>query len=127
MAKPLISAVTTGIGAGSVISFVLPLAIWPGEARLTAPLFCSAPYPDPVVVSDTFHDSEGTSVNYTLYCVSERGALTDEGFVLPFLVMFAAHIVLVTAVVLAVTLAGRSRPAAPAPPDAGAVDGAVEL
>ncbi len=115
------SALGVGIGAGSIVSFVLPLAIWPGEARLTAPLFCRAPYLDPMVVSDTFHDSEGTSVNYTLYCVSERGALTDEGFVLPFLTLFAAHIVLVTALVLVATVWARR------PSDTPAETGAVEL
>ena len=121
MPRPFISALGTGVAAGSIVSFVLPLAIWPGEAGLTAPLFCRAPYLDPMVVSDTFHDSEGTSVNYTLYCVSERGALTDEGFVLPFLTLFAAHIVLVTAVVLVAMLWART------PSDPPAESGAVEL
>ncbi|PSR67069.1 hypothetical protein C8258_17780 [Nocardia sp. MDA0666] len=121
MSRPLISALGTGVAAGSIVSFVLPLAIWPGEARLTAPLFCRAPYLDPMVVSDTFHDSEGTSVNYTLYCVSERGALTDEGFVLPFLTLFAAHIVLFTAVVLVAMLWARKPSVTPAE------NGAVEL
>src|SRR3569623_2043949 len=99
MARALTTALTTGIGAGSIIGFVLPLALWPGEARLTAPLFCAPPYHDPVIVSDTFHDSEGTSVNFTLYCVGDRGAFTDEGFLWPFLVLFAAHILIVTVLV----------------------------
>ncbi|WP_227982289.1 hypothetical protein [Nocardia spumae] len=111
MARPLTSALATGVGAGTLVSFVSPLAIWPGEARLTAPLFCSPAHPDPMVVSDTFHDSDGTSVNYTLYCVSARGALTDEGFVLPFLVMFAAHIVVITTVVYLSLLWARRRSA----------------
>ncbi|NKY43133.1 hypothetical protein [Nocardia cerradoensis] len=121
MLRPLIPALGTGVIAGSIVSFVLPLAIWPGEARLTAPLFCRAPYLDPMVVSDTFHDSEGTSVNYTLYCVSERGALTDEGFILPFLTLFAVHIVLVTALVLVALLWTRK------PSDSPVESGAVEL
>lgn len=122
MAGPIVSALGAGVTAGSLVSFVLPLAIWPGEARLTAPLFCRSPYLDPMVVSDTVQDSEGTSVNYTLYCVSERGALTDEGFALPFLTLFAAHIVLVTAVVLVAVLWTRKSSA-----DTPAATGAVEL
>ncbi|MEV2225614.1 hypothetical protein AB0E01_37945 [Nocardia vinacea] len=86
------------------------MSIWPGEAKLTAPLFCSAPYREPVVVSDTFHDSEGTSVNYTLYCVTDRGAVTDEGFILPFLVLMAVHIAIITAVAFLTGLWIRRRP-----------------
>src|SRR3546814_9829678 len=63
----------------SFLTIFLAVAVWPGEAKLTAPLFCSTPATEPMVVSDTFHDSEGTSTNYTLYCVSDRGELTDEG------------------------------------------------
>ncbi len=90
--------------------------------RLTAPLFCSPAYADPIVVSDTFHDSEGTSVNYTLYCVGEHGAFTDEGFLRPFLVMFAAHILIATVIALiAIVTTRASAPSTPAP-DAGAVE-----
>ncbi|MGY1943593.1 hypothetical protein [Nocardia asiatica] len=99
MARLLTTALSTGAVVG-MFSTVVPISIWPGEAKLTAPLFCSEPYREPVVVSDTFHDSEGTSVDYTLYCVSDRGAVTDEGFLLPFLVVMAVHIAIVTAVVL---------------------------
>lgn len=63
-------------------------------------------------------------MNYTLYCVSERGALTDEGFALPFLVLLAAHIVIVTAGALAVGLSARTRTDTPAATD---VPGATEL
>ncbi|MEV5646817.1 hypothetical protein AB0L57_01085 [Nocardia sp. NPDC052254] len=123
MARALTTALTTGIGAGPLIGFVLPLAVWPGEARLTGPLFCS-PHLDPIVVSDTFHDSEGTSVNYTLYCVDDHGAFTDEGFLLPFLVLFAAHILIATALAFIVIVTGRiGSPSVPAPtPDTGAVE-----
>ncbi|MEU0545762.1 hypothetical protein [Nocardia sp. NPDC005978] len=104
----------------AMISIVIPLAIWPGEAKLTAPLFCSAPYTEPMVVSDTWHDSEGTSTNYTLYCVGERGAYTDEGFARPMLVMIGAHALIVAALVVAIGLPAlrRSRPRADTPPGA---------
>ncbi|MFI9503441.1 hypothetical protein [Nocardia sp. NPDC052566] len=108
MARLLTTAVSTGFSAG-LFSTVLPVAVWPGEAKLTAPLFCSAPYREPIVVSDTTHDSEGTSVDYTLYCATERGAVTDEGFVLPFLVLMAVHIAIITAVVYLAGLWMRRR------------------
>lgn len=57
-----------------------------------------------MVVSDTFHDSDGTYTNYTLYCVGDHGILTNEGFALPMLVMFTAHIVIATTLVLLATL-----------------------
>ncbi|MFD3745659.1 hypothetical protein [Nocardia sp. NPDC058633] len=85
----------------------MAVVVWPGEAKLTAPLFCSPPATEPVVVSDTFHDSEGTSTNYTLYCVGDRGELTDEGFALPMLALFAAHALILTALVVLAVLIGR--------------------
>ncbi|WP_067690028.1 hypothetical protein [Nocardia jejuensis] len=112
MTKLLLTAASAGVSVG-LFSIVVPVAIWPGEAKLTAPLFCSPPYTEPMVVSDTFHDSEGTSTNYTLYCVSDRGAVTDEGFVLPFLVLLAAHIVIVTVLVLLGGLWVRRHPTPP--------------
>ncbi|MFE7747283.1 hypothetical protein [Nocardia sp. NPDC057455] len=114
MARPLTTALSTGVGVG-MLSIVVPVSIWPGEAKLTAPLFCSDPYREPVVVSDTFRDSEGTSVDYTLYCVTDRGAVTDEGFILPFLVLMAVHVAIITAVAY---LAGQwARRRTPPPAD----------
>ncbi|MGW4533109.1 hypothetical protein ACWEOI_19380 [Nocardia sp. NPDC004340] len=120
----VISALSTGLVVGA-FSIVVPVAIWPGEAKLTAPLFCSAPATEPMVVSDTFHDSDGTSTNYTLYCVGDHGMLTDEGFVLPMAVMLTAHVLIVAALVLlAATFRRKAEPVADQP--AGPED-AIEL
>ncbi|WP_405494074.1 hypothetical protein [Nocardia sp. NBC_00511] len=108
MARLLVTAVST-VGAAGLLSTIVPVAIWPGEAKLTAPLFCSPPTTQPMVVSDTFHDSEGTSTNYTLYCVGDRGTLTDEGYALPMLVLFAAHVLILTVLVTLTTLVGSIR------------------
>ncbi|MFI5717568.1 hypothetical protein [Nocardia sp. NPDC051750] len=99
----VVTSLWTGLVAGA-FSIIVPVAIWPGEAKLTAPLFCSSPATEPMVVSDTFHDSEGTSTNYTLYCVGDHGVLTNEGFALPMLVMLAAHVVIATTLILVATL-----------------------
>ncbi|WP_410873094.1 hypothetical protein [Nocardia sp. A7] len=105
----LASAVSIVVTA-AFATILVAVAIWPGEAKLTAPLFCSAPTTEPMVVSDTFYDSEGRSINYTLYCVSERGVLTDEGFALPMLALLGAHVLILTALVVLgalIGLAGR--------------------
>ncbi|MFF3225917.1 hypothetical protein ACFYV7_24180 [Nocardia suismassiliense] len=99
-----------------ILGCLLPIAIWPGEAKLTAPLFCDAPYTEPIVVSDTFHDSEGRSTNYSLYCVGERGEYTEVGFLRPWLALWALH----TVIVIILVMMGRAwrwwRPAKPAEP-----------
>lgn len=109
----VVTSLSTGLLVGA-FSIVVPVAIWPGEAKLTAPLFCSSPTTEPVVVSDTFHDSDGTYTNYTLYCVGDHGILTEQGFALPMLVMLTAHIVIATALALIVTsLARKAEPDRP--------------
>jgi hypothetical protein len=101
-----------GIAAGAaILGCLLNIPIWPGEAKLTAPLFCAPPYTEPMVVSDTFTDSEGTGTNFTLYCLGERGQFTDEGFLLPWLTLWAAHTVIITALALVVAVL-RRRPGA---------------
>ncbi|MBL1077216.1 hypothetical protein JK358_22715 [Nocardia sp. 2] len=108
MPRPLTAALSTGLVAGA-FSTIVPVAVWPGEAKLTAPLFCPPGTVEPMVVSDTWHDSEGTSTNYTLYCVGEHGTLTNEGFALPMLVLFTAHVLVITGIVLLAALISRAR------------------
>ncbi|MFD3426991.1 hypothetical protein [Nocardia fluminea] len=106
MRRVLISAVSLACAAAFLTIFIA-VAVWPGEAKLTAPLFCSTPATEPMVVSDTFHDSEGTSTNYTLYCVSDRGELTDEGYALPVLALFVVHLLILSVLFLLAALIGR--------------------
>ncbi|MFI6169741.1 hypothetical protein ACIBCN_23380 [Nocardia sp. NPDC051052] len=111
-----ILATLTAILAGTaILGCVLPIAIWPGEAKLTAPLFCDAPYIEPIVVSDTFHDSEGQSTNYSMYCVGDRGQYTEVGFLRPWLALWALHSAAVIVLVI-VARAWRWRPTRPAEP-----------
>ncbi|MFD3704454.1 hypothetical protein ACFWUP_15035 [Nocardia sp. NPDC058658] len=107
MRRVLTSAVSIVVTA-AFLTIIVAVAIWPGEAKLTAPLFCATPATEPMVVSDTFHDSEGTSTNYTLYCVSDRGVLTDEGFALPMLALLVAHALILTVLFLLAALIGRA-------------------
>ncbi|MFB8275598.1 hypothetical protein [Nocardia colli] len=91
----------------AMLGTVLPVAIWPGEAKLTAPLFCHAPYTEPIVVSDTFHDSEGQSTNFSMYCVGDRGQYTEVGFLRPWLALWVLHSAVVIALVIMGGLWGR--------------------
>ncbi|MFE3229222.1 hypothetical protein [Nocardia sp. NPDC059228] len=67
-----------------------------------------------MVVSDTFHNSDGASTNYTLYCIGERGALTNEGLARPMLALFTAQVLILTSLILVAALA-RRRHHKPAP------------
>ncbi|MGI5218996.1 hypothetical protein [Nocardia sp. CA-290969] len=102
-------AVFAGILSATAIFSIVASVIWPGEIELIAPLFCADPYNDPMVVSDTYHDSEGTSTNFTLYCVGDRGQFTNEGFFLPWLVLVAVHTAIAVVLALLIGLANRGR------------------
>lgn len=78
-----------------ILTVTMAFAIWPGEMKLTASLFCDEDKPDAYVVSDTYSSQPGeTSTSFTLYCMGPRGQVTDEGLGGPFLVLWAAHTVL---------------------------------
>ncbi len=109
------------IGAGKVIAIVfailvgtallgciLPIAIWPGEAKLTAPVFCHSPYTDPIVVTYAVPNSDGGS-NIVMYCVGARGEYTDVGFLRPWLTLWALHAAIVTGLIVVFGALGRKR------------------
>jgi hypothetical protein len=60
------------------------MVIYPGSFKLTAPLLCPADQPDPFVVRYTYQTSDGTSTNFTLFCMGERGQFTEVGTWAPF-------------------------------------------
>ncbi|WP_156920290.1 hypothetical protein [Segniliparus rugosus] len=88
------------------------IAIWPGEAAFTGPLFCASPYNEAIVVADTESYPGGTATNYTLMCVGARGQYRDAGFLLPWLTLWACHTALAfaaTSVALALRRARRAK------------------
>lgn len=106
-----------GIGIGLVIYLSLVAAatglltaVWPGSFELTAPLLCPDDSPDPLVVRDTYSVRPGeTSTTFTMYCLSERGEVTDVGAMRPVLIVAAVVAVVIGALMLATMLAfGRS-------------------
>ena len=106
-----------------MVTIVVSMAIWPGEAKLTAPVFCDEARPDAYVVRDTYNVRPGeTSMNFTLYCLGERGDFEEVGWMAPTLVLWAGHtVVLLALVILAIVLARmrRSRRAINEPSPAG--------
>src|SRR5947209_5160024 len=78
-----------------VLTILLAVAVWPGEAKLAAHFLCPADQPDAYVVADSYSSQPGeTTTNYTLYCLGERGRFTDVGFLKPFLLLLGLHTVI---------------------------------
>jgi hypothetical protein len=85
--------------AASMVTIIVAIAIWPGEAKLTAPFLCPDDQPDPFVVADTYQVQPGeSSTNFTLYCMGPRGDFTDKGFFPSFAILTAFHGVLIVIV-----------------------------
>lgn len=113
---------------------IVTVGIWPGEAKLLAPLLCPDDQPDAFVVADTTSVRPGeTSTNFTLYCMGAEGQNTDLGFGIPFLLLTVAHAALWAAVIVlfglsaAIRRRGRRGPSPtgvdPGGPDADALAG----
>ena len=108
--RPSAGGCLVGLGvlafAAVMTTVILAVGIWPGEAKLTAPLLCPDDQPDAFVVSDTYSVQPGeTTTNFTLYCMGERGQHTEVGFFVPFLLLTVLHGAIILALV--VLFAGR--------------------
>lgn len=96
--------------AGVMITILVALAIWPGEVKLVAPLFCTDDQPDAFVVTDTYSVRPGeTTTNYTLYCMGPDGDASDKGFMLPFAATAGLNTLVLIAIVVVARLVGRLR------------------
>lgn len=112
--------------AAVMTTVIVTIGIWPGEAKLVAPLLCPDDQPDAFVVADTYSVRPGeTTTNFTLYCMGDQGQHTDLGFFAPFALLTVLHglLWLVLFVVLGARGAARLRrartpgaPGAPPPP-----------
>ncbi len=91
----------------TMVTIVTTLAIWPGEAKLVAPLLCPDDQGDAYVVTDTSTDSSGdTSTSFTLYCMGPRGDITDVGWGRPFGLLLGFHAGLLVALTAALSILG---------------------
>lgn len=96
------------MAGAALLLTLLTSVIWPGETKLTAPLFCPDHRPDAFVVVDSYSSAPGeTSYDFSLYCMGDRGDVTEVGWFRPLAVVFLAHWgLLVGGFVLAGVLAG---------------------
>ena len=111
--SPVGCLVGLGILAFTAImtTVIVTVGIWPGEAKLVAPILCPDDRPDPFVVADSHQVSPGeTSYNFTLYCMGPRGEHTDVGFSRPLLLPPVLHAVIAPALIALVTVAIVARP-----------------
>lgn len=110
--KPVVALVLVAIllFTSGMVTILMAMAIWPGEAKLTAPLLCDDDRPDPFVVRDTYNVRPGeTSMTFSLYCVGPRGDYDEVGWTLPTLVLWAAHTAILLVLLLAVVVRARIR------------------
>lgn len=93
--RPGCGALVLGLAVMAGAALLLTLltsVIWPGEARLTAPLFCPDHRPDAYVVVDSYSSAPGeTSYDFSLYCMGDRGDVTEVGWFRPQAVLLLAH------------------------------------
>lgn len=96
--------------AAVMTTVIVTIGIWPGEAKLVAPLLCPDDQPDAFVVSDTYSVQPGeTTTNFSLYCMGERGQHTEIGFFVPFVLLTVLHGALILALVAVLGLRGAAR------------------
>ncbi|MDI9899734.1 hypothetical protein QM716_07675 [Rhodococcus sp. IEGM 1409] len=105
---PLVISVVVIVVVG-IFAALLSSVIWPGQVAQLAPIFCDDPTPSAMVVSDTFADDDGTSTNFTLYCVGPRGQTVDAGWLLPFVVLWGVYSLVLAVVVAVIVLADAGR------------------
>jgi hypothetical protein len=103
----------------TMVTVIVAVGIWPGEAKLTAPILCPEDRPDAYVVADTYQVQPGeTSTTFTMYCLGPRGETTDVGFFRPMALLTAFHALLLVGLGLLFTAPRllrrrRSRPGGP--------------
>ncbi|HEX5947146.1 MAG TPA: hypothetical protein VFY82_12745 [Acidimicrobiales bacterium] len=74
----------------SIVTASLVMVIWPGSFKLFAPVLCPDDQPDAYVVSYSMQTSDGTSTNFTLFCMGDAGQFTEVGSWIPLCLLTAA-------------------------------------
>ncbi|MBC2641962.1 hypothetical protein H5400_24415 [Rhodococcus wratislaviensis] len=96
------------VAAAGMFTLILSV-IWPGQAVYLAPVFCEPPVSEAMVVSDTYATGDGTSTDFALYCVGERGQTLDEGWLRPFLLLWAVYLAVVAIVFVVARISSWQR------------------
>ncbi|HEX7134617.1 MAG TPA: hypothetical protein VF228_18735 [Iamia sp.] len=96
----------------------LPLVVFPGILKLTAPVLCPDGQPDARIIEYSYSTHDGTHTNDTLVCLGPDGDLTEVGSWAPMGLYFLGMVVVAQAVVLPLQVLGivrRRRRGPPAP------------
>lgn len=111
--NPLVAVISMIVGAvfvGVMLTCIVSIAIWPGEAKLLGPMLCTDARPDAVVVYDTYSVRPGETVtNFSLYCMGPRGDVTDHGWGKVFILLSLFHTMLALGLFAFVGLRTRLR------------------
>lgn len=106
----LVTGIVGIVAVGLFSSLLITVGIWPGEAKLLAPILCTDAQPDPFVVTDTYSSPSGeTAIDFSLYCMGPRGDSTDHGFLVPFLMISLVNGVVIMAVLSVLDWLNRGR------------------
>lgn len=118
--KRLIVAVAVLVAVSAFITTML-MVIYPGSFEWTAPVLCPDSRPDPFVVRYESQTRDGTAVNFTLFCMGERGQFTEVGSWRPLALLMAfvtgAMVALVAGLGVLAHLSRHHRPGAAPPGD----------
>lgn len=108
--QAVVAVVLGVVFVSAMFTLITVLAVWPGEAKLTGGLLCPSDQTDVFIVTDTVQASDGgTATDYTMYCVGERGQITEIHFLKPFAVLWAAHTAVLLALILLWSLVSPGR------------------
>lgn len=93
--NPLLAVIGTlavALFIGVMLTCVVSIGIWPGEAKLLAPILCTDARPDAVVVYDTYSVRPGETItDFSLYCMGPSGDVTDHGWGKVFVWLWGFH------------------------------------
>lgn len=99
-----LGAVLLALAGVAALVTLLSIPLYPGAMKWTASSLCPADQPDPFVVRTEHTDSEGTSYNFSLFCMGERGDYEEVGVAAPagrlFLWIYGGLVATVLALIL---------------------------
>lgn len=102
--------IAASLFGGLMLTCIISIAIWPGEAKLLAPILCTDARPDAVVVYDTYNPSPGETVtDFSLYCMGPNGDVTNHGWWIVFMWLTLLHTSLFLAMFAINRLTGPSQ------------------
>ena len=80
------------VGSGLVAAFIAMMltVAYPNSLKVAAPYLCPDDMPDAFVVRYEVQTSDGQGINFTLFCMSERGEFEEVGTWRPLLVLVIA-------------------------------------